>query len=60
MSFAFHHLKLVVEPGGACSLAVLLSNRKHFAQRGPVLIVLSGGNVDAEMFTQAIARTPPA
>jgi threonine dehydratase len=60
MSFAFHHLKLVVEPGGACSLAVLLNNRKHFGARGPVLIVLSGGNVDAEMFTQAIARAPPA
>jgi threonine dehydratase len=60
MCFAFHHLKLVVEPGGACSLAVLLNNRKHFAARGPVLIVLSGGNVDAEMFSRAIARTPPA
>jgi threonine dehydratase len=59
MSFAFHHLKLVVEPGGACSLAVLLNNRQHFADRGPVLVVLSGGNVDAEMFTRAIARTPP-
>jgi threonine dehydratase len=60
MSFAFHHLKLVVEPGGACSLAVLLNNRKHFAARGPVLVILSGGNVDAEMFSNAIARTPPA
>ena len=60
MSFAFHHLKLVVEPGGACSLAVLLNSRRHFAERGPVLIVLSGGNVDAEMFSQAIARKPPA
>jgi threonine dehydratase len=60
MSFAFHHLKLVAEPGGACSLAVLLSNRAHFAARGPVLIVLSGGNVDAEMFTQAISRPPSA
>ncbi|HEX5007844.1 MAG TPA: threonine/serine dehydratase [Hyphomonadaceae bacterium] len=59
MSFAFHYLKLVVEPGGACSLAVLLNNRKHFAARGPVLVILSGGNVDAEMFSQAIARTPP-
>ncbi len=59
MSFAFHHLKLVVEPGGANALAVLLNNRKHFAGRGPVLIVLSGGNVDAEMFASAIARTPP-
>ncbi|MDP3739068.1 MAG: threonine/serine dehydratase [Hyphomonadaceae bacterium] len=60
MSFAFHYLKLVVEPGGACSLATVLNNRKHFAERGPVLIVLSGGNVDAEMFARAIARTPPA
>jgi threonine dehydratase len=60
MSFAFHFLKLVVEPGGACSLAVLLNNRKHFAARGPVLVILSGGNVDAEMFSRAIARTPPA
>lgn len=56
MSFAFHHLKLVVEPGGANSLAVLLSNRAHFAARGPVLVVLSGGNVDADMFAKAIAR----
>jgi len=58
MSFAFHYLKLVVEPGGACSLAVLLNNREHFAKRGPVLVVLSGGNVDADMFSRAIARTP--
>ena len=60
MSFAFHHLKLVAEPGGACSLAALLNNRAHFASRGPILVVLSGGNVDADMFSQAIARTPPA
>ena len=60
MSFAFHHLKLVAEPGGACSLAVLLNNRAHFATRGPILIVLSGGNVDPDMFTKAIARPPPA
>lgn len=58
MSFAFHHLKLVVEPGGANGLAVLLNNRAHFAARGPVLVILSGGNVDAEMFARAIARTP--
>ncbi len=60
MSFAFHNLKLVVEPGGANALAVLLNNREHFAKRGPVLVVLSGGNVDAELFAQAIARQPPA
>lgn len=60
MSYAFHNLKLVVEPGGANALAVLLNNREHFARRGPVLVVLSGGNVDAELFSQAIARAPVA
>ncbi len=54
MSFAFRNMKLVAEPGGACSLAVLLNNRDHFAKRGPVLVILSGGNVDAEMFSRAI------
>jgi threonine dehydratase len=58
MSFAFHHLKLVAEPGGANPLAVLLNNRGHFAKRGPVLVVMTGGNVDAEMFSKAIARPP--
>ena len=59
MSYAFHNLKLVVEPGGANGLAVLLNNRQHFASRGPILLILSGGNVDADMFAQAIVRTPP-
>ncbi len=59
MSLAFHHLKLVVEPGGVNALAVLLNHRDYFASRGPVLVVLSGGNVDAELFSNAIARSPP-
>jgi threonine dehydratase len=58
MSFAFHHFKLVVEPGGVVSLAVLLANRDYFANRGPVMIVLTGGNVDADMFSRAISRPP--
>jgi threonine dehydratase len=36
--------KLVVEPAGASSVAALLSDPKAFA--GPVVAVLSGGNVD--------------
>ena len=56
MSFAFHHMKLVVEPGGANALAVLLNNRAYFTERGPILVVLSGGNVDPEIFARAIAR----
>ena len=54
MRFAFTHLKLVVEPGGAVCLAALLSGR--FAARGQVVgLVLSGGNVDAGVFARALA-----
>jgi threonine dehydratase len=54
MAFAFTHLKLVVEPGGAVTLAALLSGR--FAARGQVVgAVLSGGNVDPAVFARALA-----
>jgi threonine dehydratase len=43
MQFAFEHLKLVVEPGGAVALAALLAG--HFDARGLTAgVVLSGGN----------------
>jgi len=54
MAFAFRHLKLVVEPGGAVCLAALLAGR--FDARGRVVgAVLSGGNVDPAVFARAIA-----
>ena len=54
MAFAFTHLKLVVEPGGAVALAALLSGR--WQSRSQVVgIVLSGGNVDPAVFTRAFA-----
>ena len=54
MAFAFLHLKLVVEPGGAVALAALLSGR--FDARGQVVgAVLSGGNVDPAVFARALA-----
>ncbi len=54
MAFAFTHLKLVVEPGGAVCLAALLSGR--FDARGRAVgAVLSGGNVDAAVFQRALA-----
>ena len=54
MAFAFTHLKLVVEPGGAVALAALLSGR--FSARGRVVgAVLSGGNVDPAVFARALA-----
>ena len=54
IAFAFSHLKLVVEPGGAVALAALLAG--HFDARGRVVgIVISGGNVDAAVFQRALA-----
>ena len=54
MAFAFRELKLVVEPGGAVGLAALLSGRIE-ARDKTVVIVLSGGNVDADMYAKLIA-----
>jgi threonine dehydratase len=53
VGFAFRELKLVVEPGGAVGLAALLSGRIEAKGRN-VVIVLSGGNVDADLFAKLI------
>ena len=54
VAFAFRELKLVVEPGGAIGLAALLAGKLDI--KGKVVVaVLSGGNVDAELFHQLIA-----
>ena len=50
MRFAFRHLKLVAEPGGSAALAAVLSNKIDTAGKVTV-VVISGGNVDAEMFS---------
>ena len=52
VAYAFTELKLVVEPGGAVALAALLEGRLQ--AKGTVVIVLSGGNVDAETFTRCL------
>jgi len=54
VAFAFHELKLVVEPGGAVGLAALLAGRLDTRGKNTV-IVLSGGNVDADLFAKLIA-----
>jgi threonine dehydratase len=54
VAFAFRELKLVVEPGGAIGLAALLAGKLDV--KGKVVVaVLSGGNVDAELFCRLIA-----
>lgn len=50
---AFRTLKLVVEPGGAVSLAALLAGKVDARDR-TTAIVLSGGNVDPGLFSDII------
>jgi threonine dehydratase len=54
MRYAFATLKLVVEPGGSVGLAALLAGKIKPAAGQTVGLVLSGGNVDPELFSQAI------
>jgi threonine dehydratase len=54
VAFAWRELKLVVEPGGAIGLAALLVGRPDV--KGKVVVaILSGGNVDPELFSRIIA-----
>jgi threonine dehydratase len=52
--FAFSELKLVVEPGGAIGLAALLAGTLKTDDK-IVVAILSGGNVDADVFSRLIA-----
>jgi threo-3-hydroxy-L-aspartate ammonia-lyase len=51
MRFAFERLKLVVEPSGAVGLAACLEG---FVSAPSIGIVISGGNVDAQRFSDLI------
>lgn len=53
MRLAFERLHLVVEPGGAVALAAVLAGKVKL--RGTTAITLSGGNVDAALFTRLIS-----
>ena len=54
MAFAFRWLKLVVEPGGCVALAAALAGKLDLAGK-TVVVIASGGNVDAEVFARALA-----
>ena len=51
--FAFRELKLVLEPGGAVSLAAILAKKLPFEGK-IVAAVLSGGNIDPSLFSEII------
>jgi threonine dehydratase len=52
MAVAAQHLKVVVEPSGAAGLAAVLARPPHTAKC--IAVVLSGGNVDAELFADVL------
>lgn len=54
MAAVFAHLKLVAEPGGAVALAAALSGAIDCRDK-TVVVVCSGGNVDASVFAEAIS-----
>lgn len=53
--FAFKNLKLVVEPGGAVALAAVLAGKLDTAGV-TTAIVLSGGNIDVDLFAEIQAE----
>jgi threonine dehydratase len=55
MVLAFSRLRLVLEPGGAVALAAALF-RPDSLQGPAVIAVASGGNVDADVFRDALSR----
>ena len=50
--FAFSDLRTVVEGGGAVALAAALQGR--LAGTGPLVVVLSGGNLDLEVLRRVM------
>jgi threonine dehydratase len=54
VGFAFAELKLVVEPGGAVALAAVMTGKVNVTGKVAVA-VLSGGNVDPEVFSRLVA-----
>jgi threonine dehydratase len=57
MMLAAEHLKVVVEPSGAVALAALL--RAKPAHRGPIGVILSGGNVDRGLWANVLGERLP-
>jgi len=55
MRAAFEHLKIVLEPAGAAALAAVQRHRQAFRDQ-TVVVVASGGNVDAAVFQRALAQ----
>ncbi len=57
ISYAFRHLKLVLEPGGAAALAAVLHEKLPLRGK-TVALVASGGNIDGDLFAACLRDFP--
>ena len=55
VAFAFRHLKLVVEPGGAVALASVLFHLPDDMKGTNICIILTGGNVDPTLYGKILS-----
>lgn len=55
MLFAYHHYKIVVEPGAAVGLAAVLSGEIDPKGKN-IIVVITGGNVDHARFSQLLSE----
>jgi threonine dehydratase len=55
MVLAFERLRVVIEPGGAVSLAAALFHGDEL-EHDDVIVVATGGNVDCALFNKALAQ----
>ena len=55
MALAFKYLKIVIEPGGAAALAATLFHGEYISGDA-VIAVATGGNVDKEIFENALSK----
>ena len=58
MALLASRMKLVVEPGGSAGLAALLAGRIPRTAARRIGVVLSGGNVDPELFGRLVTGVP--
>jgi threonine dehydratase len=56
MAVAFQRLKIVAEPGGAVALAAALWHGRGLRGEEAVVVVVSGGNVDGDLYRTALER----
>ena len=57
IGWLFRHARLVVEPSGSVTVAALMKQLGHVdTSRGPVVAIVSGGNVEPEQYARYISR----